>query len=190
MKVVKWLDLHFEECLMVILLVLITVVSLMQVIVRNIETLPALKWAEEFCRFCWIGSVFLSLPYTIRSVSMLRVCVLLDLLPQVPAMENEKVVVIPISDEVSSFVRTVYLSWTKRRLLSPAARRVRGYIVENYATPETKGQPPRPPKELSNRVMPASMAAMMLAMARPRVLWKWSHQVAWGYFSRTWAHSW
>ena len=42
---------------------LIAVVSLMQVIVRNIETLPALKWAEEFCRFCWIGSVFLSLPY-------------------------------------------------------------------------------------------------------------------------------
>ena len=64
------------------MLVLITVVSLMQVIVRNIETLPALKWAEEFCRFCWIGSVFLSLPYTIRTVSMLRVCVLLDLLPQ------------------------------------------------------------------------------------------------------------
>ena len=29
MKVVKWLDLHFEECLMVILLVLITVVSLL-----------------------------------------------------------------------------------------------------------------------------------------------------------------
>lgn len=82
MKAVKWLDEHFEECFMVVLLVLIAVVSLMQVIVRNIETLPALKWAEEFCRFCWIGSVFLSLPYTIRNVSMLRVCVLLDLLPQ------------------------------------------------------------------------------------------------------------
>lgn len=82
MRAVKWLDEHFEECFMVVLLVLIAVVSLMQVIVRNIETLPALKWAEEFCRFCWIGSVFLSLPYTIRNVSMLRVCVLLDLLPQ------------------------------------------------------------------------------------------------------------
>lgn len=58
-----------------------------------------------------------------------------SVLPRVPAMENEKVVVIPISDEVSSFVRTVYLSWMKRRPLSPAARRVRDYIVENYATP-------------------------------------------------------
>lgn len=58
-----------------------------------------------------------------------------SVLPRVPAMENEKVVVIPISDEVSSFVRTVYLSWMKRRPLSPAVRRVRDYIAENYATP-------------------------------------------------------
>lgn len=58
-----------------------------------------------------------------------------SVLPRVPAMENEKVVVIPISDENASFVRTVCFSWLKRRPLSPAARRVRDYIVENYATP-------------------------------------------------------
>ena len=61
MKIIKWLDLHFEEFFMVVFLVLITVVSLMQVIVRNIEVIPSLTWAEEFCRFCWIGSVFLSM---------------------------------------------------------------------------------------------------------------------------------
>ena len=38
------------------------------------------------------------------------------------------------------------------------------------AAPGTKGQPPRPPKELSNWVIPASIAAMILAIARPRVL--------------------
>ena len=58
-----------------------------------------------------------------------------SVLPQVPAMENEKVVVIPISDDTSSFVRTVCFSWMKRRPLSPAARRVRDYIVEHYSTP-------------------------------------------------------
>lgn len=52
MKIIKWLDLHFEEFFMVVFLVLITVVSLMQVIVRNIEVIPSLTWAEEFCRFC------------------------------------------------------------------------------------------------------------------------------------------
>lgn len=81
MKAIKWLDDHFEESLMVILLVVIFSVSLIQVIIRNIPQLAALQWAEEFCRFCWIWSVFLSLPYTIRKSNMLRVSVLLDVLP-------------------------------------------------------------------------------------------------------------
>lgn len=82
MKAVKWLDEHFEESLLIVLLVLISCVELIQVIVRNIPAIPALTWAEEFCRFCWIWSVFLSLPYTIRKASMLRVNVLVDLMPQ------------------------------------------------------------------------------------------------------------
>ncbi len=81
MKVIKWLDDHFEEAILVVLLVVIAWVCLIQVIIRNIPTLSALTWAEEFCRFCWIWSVFLSLPYTIRKGNMLRVSVLLDLLP-------------------------------------------------------------------------------------------------------------
>lgn len=58
-----------------------------------------------------------------------------SVLPRVPAMENEKVVVLPISDENAAFVRTVYFTWVKRRPLSPAARQVRDYIAEHYATP-------------------------------------------------------
>lgn len=58
-----------------------------------------------------------------------------SVLPQVPAMGNEKVVVIPISDESTAFVRTVLFSWVKKRPLSPASKRVRDYILEHYATP-------------------------------------------------------
>ena len=83
MKVLKWFDEHFEETLLVICLVLIACVCLIQVIIRNIPWVPSLQWAEEFCRFCWIWSVFLSLPYTIRKGTMLRVNVLLDLMPHV-----------------------------------------------------------------------------------------------------------
>lgn len=83
MKTIKWLDEHLEESLLVILLVLITCVEIVQVIIRNIPWIPALTWAEEFCRFCWIWSVFISLPYTLRKGSMLRVNVLMDLLPSV-----------------------------------------------------------------------------------------------------------
>lgn len=81
MKVIRWLDEHFEETILVVLLVLISCVELVQVIIRNIPWIPALTWAEEFCRFCWIWSVFLSLPYTIKKASMLRVSVLLDVFP-------------------------------------------------------------------------------------------------------------
>lgn len=81
MKVMKWLDDHLEETLLVILLVVITIVSFLQVVIRKIPWIPALTWAEEFCRFCWIWSVFLSLPYTIRKGSMLRVTALLDIMP-------------------------------------------------------------------------------------------------------------
>jgi len=88
MKAVKWLDDHLEEFLLVVLLVLISCVMMLQVIVRKVSVLAPdvvqpLTWAEEFCRFMWIMSVFLSLPYTIRKSNMLRVNVLIDLLPQV-----------------------------------------------------------------------------------------------------------
>ena len=81
MKFVKWLDEKFEETLIVILLILISVVCLLQVVIRKIPFIPSLTWAEELCRFFWIWSVFLSLPYTIRKNNMLRVGVVMDLLP-------------------------------------------------------------------------------------------------------------
>lgn len=58
-----------------------------------------------------------------------------SVLPRVPAMENERVVVLPISDEDPAFIRTVYFSWMKGRPLSPAAKRVRDQIIAHYTTP-------------------------------------------------------
>ena len=81
MKILRRLDKYLEEILLVLFLVVIACVSLFQVAARNLPWLSALTWAEEFCRFCWIGSVFLSLPYTIQRGSMLRVSALMQLLP-------------------------------------------------------------------------------------------------------------
>ena len=58
-----------------------------------------------------------------------------SVLPRVPAMENERVVVLPISDEDPAFIRTVYFSWMKGRPLSPAAKRVRDHIIAHSTTP-------------------------------------------------------
>ena len=81
MKILRWMDKYLEEALLVLFLVIIACVSLFQVAARNLPWLSALTWAEEFCRFCWIGRVFLSLPYTIQRGSMLRVNALMQLLP-------------------------------------------------------------------------------------------------------------
>lgn len=81
MRVIKWLDKHFEEAILMVFLVLIACVTLIQVICRNVPALPVLTWPEELCRFLWIATVFLSLPYTIRTESMLRVTALIDVMP-------------------------------------------------------------------------------------------------------------
>jgi TRAP-type C4-dicarboxylate transport system permease small subunit len=81
MKAVKWLDEHFEETIIIVLLVVISVVELMQVICRNIPGIPALSWAEEMARYAWIITVFISLPYTIRTSTSLRVTALVELFP-------------------------------------------------------------------------------------------------------------
>lgn len=81
MKLIRWLDEHLEEILLVLFLVLILVVSFLQVVIRKVPWISALTWAEEFCRFAWIWSVFLSVPYTIKRGNMLRVTVLLDMMP-------------------------------------------------------------------------------------------------------------
>ena len=55
-----------------------------------------------------------------------------SILPRVPAMDSDKVAVLPVVDPDGEFSRTVYLSWMKNRPLSPAVKRVRNYIVEHY----------------------------------------------------------
>ncbi len=81
MKVVKWLDEHFEEAIILFFLVVISCVTLLQIFARNVPIFQSLSWAEELCRYAWIATVFLSLPYTIRTETMLRVTALVDVMP-------------------------------------------------------------------------------------------------------------
>lgn len=79
MLVLKWLDEHFEEFILVILLILISTVMMAQVIARTIWS--SMSWAEELARYAYVWTVFLSLGYTIKKGNALRVTVLMDLLP-------------------------------------------------------------------------------------------------------------
>ncbi len=60
-----------------------------------------------------------------------------SILPRVPAMDNEKVTVLPIDDPDGEFSRVVYFSWMRSRPLSPAAKRVKNYVVGHYRLRET-----------------------------------------------------
>ncbi|KEJ93016.1 TRAP transporter small permease [Synergistes jonesii] len=80
MKVLKWLDESLEESIMVVLLVAISAVMLAQIFARYVFN-SSMSWPEEFCRYCYVWSVFISLGYTIRRGSMLRVGIVMDMLP-------------------------------------------------------------------------------------------------------------
>lgn len=56
-----------------------------------------------------------------------------SVLPQVPAMDSDKVAILPIADHEQEFVRTVYFTYPKKNVLSPVAEQFKDYIIENYA---------------------------------------------------------
>jgi len=80
-KVIKFLDEHFEEYFMGVFLIGISCVMFLQIIMRFIGA--SLPWAEESCRYLYIGSVFLSMSFTIKKGIILRVDLLLSKLPNI-----------------------------------------------------------------------------------------------------------
>lgn len=83
-KVIHWIDHYLEETLLVILLVGINCVMMLQVIMRYFFT--PLTWPEEFTRFCFVASGFLSLGYCIRKNKLLKVDVVVGMMPPKTAL--------------------------------------------------------------------------------------------------------
>jgi len=81
-RLLKWLDDNLEETLLMILLVAISVVMMAQVIMRYFFR-QSMSWPEEFCRFCFVYSGFLSMGYCVKKGKMLKVDILLGLFPAV-----------------------------------------------------------------------------------------------------------
>jgi TRAP-type C4-dicarboxylate transport system permease small subunit len=80
MRAAKWIEEHFEEAVLVLLLISICSVMMLQVFMRKIFN-NSLSWPEEFCRYCYVWTTFFSLSYTMRQGNILRVGVLIDLFP-------------------------------------------------------------------------------------------------------------
>ncbi len=81
MKVLKWLDKHLEEVILVTLLCLIVLIMLYQIVRRYIFN-SSLTWSEEFCRYAFVWFIFIALPYSIRLGTELRMDAILGQLPK------------------------------------------------------------------------------------------------------------
>jgi len=81
MKVVRWIDQHLEEVAMVILLTAITLVLLLQIIMRYLFN-NSLSWPEELCRYCFIWFMFIGFSYSTKADSNLRVDAVVNALPE------------------------------------------------------------------------------------------------------------
>ena len=80
MKQLKWLDKNAEILICGCLLTVISVIMMLQVIMRYVFNSP-LSWPEELSRYCYIWITFLSIGLTIRTGSYFRVTALIDYLP-------------------------------------------------------------------------------------------------------------
>lgn len=81
MRVIKWLDEHFEEWALAILLATICVTLMVQIVMRYVFN-NSLPWSEEFARYCFVWSAFLSIGYSVKRGSMLRIDILVQYLPE------------------------------------------------------------------------------------------------------------
>jgi TRAP-type C4-dicarboxylate transport system permease small subunit len=80
LKILKWLDEHFEEYILSGLLIVIAVVMMLQVIMRYVFN-ASLSWAEEASRYAFVWSALVSIGYSIKENSILKVDTLVESLP-------------------------------------------------------------------------------------------------------------
>lgn len=80
-RFLKWLDEDLEETILMILLVAIAVVMMVQVVMRYFFR-QSMSWPEEFCRFCFVYSGFISMGYCVRRGKMLKVDILVTFFPK------------------------------------------------------------------------------------------------------------
>ncbi len=81
MKVLRWLDKHFEETLMMTLLSLMVIIMGAQVFMRYVVG-RSLGWPEELSRYLFVWISFLGMSYAIRTDTSLKIDILYNVIPK------------------------------------------------------------------------------------------------------------
>lgn len=72
MKIIKWLDDHFEEYFLIALSVTMVFVIALQVFMRFIIG-SSLTWSEELARYCFIWLVYIGISYGVKKQRHIKV---------------------------------------------------------------------------------------------------------------------
>ena len=80
LKLIKWLDEHFEESLLMLLLLFLNIVVMYSVIMRYFVG-NALSWGEEITRYMFVWSAFLSISFCLRKENHIRIDMAVRALP-------------------------------------------------------------------------------------------------------------
>ncbi|MDO4267512.1 MAG: TRAP transporter small permease [Eubacteriales bacterium] len=81
MAALKWLDKHFEHVILAVLLVILTLLSFLNVILRYAFQ-SGLSWSDEVCKYALVLSGFVSVPCWIRYNTGIRVDALVGMFPE------------------------------------------------------------------------------------------------------------
>jgi TRAP-type C4-dicarboxylate transport system permease small subunit len=81
MKVVHWLDDHFEETLLIVFSMIMVIVITLQVFMRHVMG-ASLSWSEELARYCFIWLVYVGISYGVKKQRHIKVDVVLILLKE------------------------------------------------------------------------------------------------------------
>ena len=81
MKALRWLNNNLERWLLTFFLAAMTVVLVYQIILRTFFN-DSVTWAEEISRFILVWSGFMSISFTIRNGSAMRLTMILEILPR------------------------------------------------------------------------------------------------------------
>lgn len=81
MKILRWIDKHFEHVILALLLIILTILSFSNVISRYVFR-NGLSWSDEVCKYALVLSGFFSVPCWIRNNTGIRVDALTDIFPE------------------------------------------------------------------------------------------------------------
>ncbi|KAB8132661.1 TRAP transporter small permease [Gracilibacillus oryzae] len=71
-KVLKYLDRHFEEYVLIILTTVLVATLFLQVVMRNVTGIT-FSWTEELARYVFIWSVFIGVSYAVKKNKHIKI---------------------------------------------------------------------------------------------------------------------